>query len=282
MSFLKRLSKNQHGFSHQLLLPIAVIAAVTAVGGYVLKRSHAENFNPYYCPAPQPSLAGFDTDTAGHYPCVHYLQYVLRNDASQSSVTVNGYFDQATVNGVKNVQHIAGLTMNGIVGTSTWQVINMLNASNTPPSTGTFYYNTAGIHHNAGGCAVNNGVDGGVTDPCNGTGWAWAHDTTGEDSTTAEMQYGPYRDMSVPLGKHGFRVCFNYTNPTNATVYSDVTYNNTGTRVALGGFTRNDLTYCNYVPLTPGMYRSMEFRFRVLSAPLGTYLVLKSTTVNPY
>jgi Tol biopolymer transport system component len=38
---MKRLFKNQKGFSHHVLLPVLVIVAVAAIGSYVLTQSHA-------------------------------------------------------------------------------------------------------------------------------------------------------------------------------------------------------------------------------------------------
>ncbi len=115
-------------FDKTLLIVIA--AVVVATGGYFFyKGTHAAGANPYSCPAPQPTIEGFSQGT-----CVKFLQFVLKNYASQTSVTVSGGFDQATVDGVKKVQAISGLTQDGIVGPKTWAVINMLNAAHSGPS----------------------------------------------------------------------------------------------------------------------------------------------------
>ncbi|HSX52794.1 MAG TPA: peptidoglycan-binding domain-containing protein [Patescibacteria group bacterium] len=282
---MKRLFKNQHGFSHHLLLPIAVIVAVTFVGGYILKQSHAASLNPYSCPAPQPTIEGYSQG-----PCVKYLQFVLKNYASQTSVTVTGLFDQATVNGVKNLQRIAGLTVDGIVGPKTWTVVNNLNAIYNPPpappppppSSATYDAVTPGIMHGTGSC-----IAGLLScDPTNHS-WMWnKNNGTGGDSTTRYMQYGPYKDLVVPAGKQGFRVCYNYKvfgdSGVQATVLTDVTFNNTGTRYVTGSLTRTAVVPCNNVYLSPGLYKSMEFRFKVTAANLNAEVILSTTTVNPF
>ena len=131
-------------------LGVLALAAVLGVAGVVyVYSSHAATPNPYSCPAPQPTIEAYSQGN-----CVKYLQYVLLHDASQTSVTTSGLFDQATVNGVKNVQTIAHLTVDGIVGPNTWAVINKLNATNGCALATDHYYecywNSAGIHHTGG------------------------------------------------------------------------------------------------------------------------------------
>lgn len=73
---MKRLFKNQQGFSHHLLLPIAVIAAVTVIGGYVLVKSHAASFaNPpkkYYAPIGWVGIPIAVDNTQGYVGCPGY------------------------------------------------------------------------------------------------------------------------------------------------------------------------------------------------------------------
>src|SRR5438477_12556857 len=92
------------------MLLFAIVFAVIG-GSYLAYKSFAAAANPYPCPAPQPTIQAFSTGN-----CVKYLQYVLINNAYQSKVIINGNFDAATVMGVKNVQLIAGLKADGIVG----------------------------------------------------------------------------------------------------------------------------------------------------------------------
>jgi peptidoglycan hydrolase-like protein with peptidoglycan-binding domain len=69
----------------------------------------------------KPIVGAFATGDA-----VRYLQGVLVLRAGQTSVTVNGVFDGATVEAVKALQAFTGLTPTGTVEAATWGVIDLL------------------------------------------------------------------------------------------------------------------------------------------------------------
>jgi hypothetical protein len=73
---------------------------------------------------PKPTVRAFSRHGA-----VSYLQSVLGIRAAQTGIQVSGVFDGATDRGVRNVQRLFGLTVDGIVGSrQTWPVIDFLAA----------------------------------------------------------------------------------------------------------------------------------------------------------
>lgn len=119
---MRRLFKNQQGFSQHLLLPILVIVAVAGIGGYVLTRSRAASSACVY--------NNYALNTSG--TCVkniqllvnHFCLFAYQKENPCKQIAVDGQFGSQTKTQVLLFQKWSGLhvrlTQDGIVGPNTW------------------------------------------------------------------------------------------------------------------------------------------------------------------
>ncbi len=236
--------------------------------------------------------------------CTKLLKYVLINFTANKNLTVDIYFGPATTTAVKNVQKNFGLAQDGIVGNNTWAAIIKIVQLSGAQSNDLVGPTSLGVAHGTGSYVASTKEEG-VNGPKIVPSWLWS--SSRGDSKTQYLQFGPYRNMAVKYGDHGFVVCYQYSvdngqkgyipyTPNYVNAYMDIAYIRSNTRVVTGIYSQllkiEGLTtdgykklhnMCYQVPLKFGFYNGMEYRLKITwTDGKNVSFNLISTNVNPY
>lgn len=117
---LNKLSKNQFGFGHHIILPLVLIVVVGIIGVYLTTRINAAT-----CISSTFSYGSSGT-------CVKYIQQLANGiSATGATISVDGAFQGGTRTKVKAVQTKYSLTADGIVGSNTWKKLCAYSTNKT-------------------------------------------------------------------------------------------------------------------------------------------------------